>query len=251
MKKKKIKVPKHLLVLLVMLAALIAPANVFAASKAPSCAATQNVYYARYASTVYGVDYSNFIYVKNIKKNAEIIIPYEQMNDRNAPTLRVVSSEKGAPIVAIYNWDSTKNVATVKFDVKQDGKTYHLKCKLIKKEAEFPFKSLKIGGKEYAKKYISSLQDGNWPKKSLKFTTSKSAKISVVPKSGVKITKISVDEKVIKNGGTADLSSKNMEIMIRFRYTKPNRVKNYNALQFKTVKEDYSYNAFIVLMRRS
>ena len=238
MKKKKIKIPKQLLLFLVMVVMCMIPVNVFAASKAPSCAATQNVYYTRYTSFVYGVDYSNFIYVKNIKKNAKIILP------KDDGVLRVVQSKNGAPVVAVDLWWALKNTSTVKFDVIQDGKTYHLKCKLIKKQAEFPFKSLKIGGKVHAKKNMSYLTDNF-----VKGAASKSTKISVVPKAGVKITEILVNGKAIKNGGTADLSLKDANVKIKFQYTKPNKVKNYNALQFKSVKEDYSYDMFYRLQK--
>lgn len=227
---------KQFLVALAMLVMFIIPVNVSAASKAPTCEPVQNVYFFQYFSSVMGMNYSDCIFIKNIKKNAEI----SNYFDNKGVHLSKFTSENGAPILHIRQWDGEKNAYTVKFDVKQDGKIYHLKCKLVKKPVPLPFKSIKIGGKEYAAKYISSLQQRNISKK-FKFTKSKSAKITIVPKSDYKLTGIQVESKMIKNGGKADLSADKVHITIYFREKNPKKAKYFNSLQYETIKNSYRY----------
>lgn len=110
----------------------------------------------------------------------------------------------------IKNGDKT----TIRFNVKQNGKTYKLSSRITFKKFGQIFKSFKIGNKDYSADFT-----GYWST-SANIGNGKTGKVQVTPASGYKIDKLVATywypngrsaEKNIKNGST--ISLKNLQFL--------------------------------------
>lgn len=197
-----------------------------AAAKAPSCAKTQTVYIFTDDNNNVSFDVATgFIYIKNLTSNAKITNIKCSNKELMATSVKKTKYGRDMDAVSVmqnYNYsygygekcglkDGTK--AKVSFTVKQNGKSYKLSCTITLKVAS-PFKSIKIGNKEYANKV-----NGYSYKENLKWAKSGNVKISVKMKSGYKVDFLWINGKKVKNGST--ISAKNLkDIDIYYSTTK-------------------------------
>lgn len=208
------------------------PATVEAASKAPSCAKTQTVYLTTNDGVNYMQDISSPIFIKNLSDKAKItnlkssnkkIIAYSGL------TTDPVSLQ-GKYVALSVNSTGLKPGAksTISFTVKQNGKSYRLSCKITVKLRPTVFKTLSIGGKNYASKF-KGISVGGTLKPSKKTGT-----FTVKMASGKKLTKITLLRsngdgkstiKTIKNGSKVTFKKGDI---VCIDYTNTKKPANYN-----------------------
>ena len=224
-----------------------------AAAKKPTCVKKQTVYLANMErpeeyisdgdSDCYTTSISNHIFIKNLSSKAKIT-NIKSSNKRikvtNGFNTKDVRRFKGLFVNA--NGCRPGDKSKVTFKVKQNGKTYSLSCTVTIKKASSVFKTLSIGGKNYAAKF------NGYSERILKLPKNKKVKILVKLKPGMKLIDI-IDTstgKEIKNGQTVKLK-KGDRLWINYRYTK--KPTNYSGCINKNMKDMFLYDFAYIYVR--
>lgn len=196
-------------------------------------------------------NYNSFIFIKNLSKNAKITNIKSSNKYITVNTLKPYKkpSKKAemifyAPAIDLGIKDGNKigpgSKTTISFKVKQNKKTYNLKCIVTLVEQKNPIKSFKVGNKEYANKF------GAWE---VQLPSSGKAKISYKAASGFKITKVTAytssgKSKKLSNGSTVD-TKKYSYLRVEYKTTKkPANYKIYKWVSYKL--PGYLYDQFSV-----
>ena len=213
MKRKRKNVWRNMLggLLLCLMAVICMPGiHGEAAEKKPVCAKNQTVYLVHWEKGyTEPTGYSRCIFIKNMTADAKI-------TNIKSSNKNVECSEMGT--IIDLNGDKIKpgSKAKITFKVKQNKKTYSLSCNVIFKNAPCAFNSLKIGGKNYAKKTTAQVNVNLKP-------SYKKAVFSVKMKPGTKLISIDLHRgnKLIKvKNGSKVAVKKGDIIMVSYKYTK-------------------------------
>lgn len=197
-----------------------------AATKKPTCAKSQTVYIGQYESPYEPLGYSGWIFISNLSSNAKI-------TNVKSSNKKILCSNRGNYISLQGGKNAIGAKTKITFKVKQNKKTYSLSCNVTFKKAASPFKSLSLGGKEYAKKFGANV-DLMWK------VSHKKAKISVKMNSGKKLKGITLNNKKIKNGSKVALKTGDV-LVIEYTYTKPKNVpktkewKNFECTNYMRI----------------
>ena len=191
-----------------------------AAEKKPVCAKNQTVYLNHWEKGyTEPTIYSRCIFIKNLASDAEI-------TNIKSSNKNVECNEVGTYIDLSGAKIKPGSKAKITFKVKQNKKTYSLSCNVTFKNAPCAFSSLKIGGKDYAKKTTAQVNVNLKP-------SYKKAAFSVKMKPGTKLISIDLHRgnKLIKvkNGSKVALKKGDI-IMVSYKYTKKsaNVSKNFD-----------------------
>lgn len=191
-----------------------------AAEKKPVCAKNQTVYLNHWEKGyTEPTIYSRCIFIKNLASDAEI-------TNIKSSNKNVECNEVGTYIDLSGAKIKPGSKAKITFKVKQNKKTYSLSCNVTFKNAPCAFSSLKIGGKDYAKKTTAQVNVNLKP-------SYKKAAFSVKMKPGTKLISIDLHRgnKLIKvkNGSKVALKKGDI-IMVSYKYTKKsaNVPKNFD-----------------------
>ena len=201
--------------LLCLTALLCMPGVRTEAAKKPTCVKKQTVYIGPFESPYDTLGYSGWLFIKNLSANAKIV----NVKSSNENIICFANKDR-IHICAGENEIGQKTKLT--FKVKQNKKTYKLSCKITVKKAKCAFKSLKINGKEYAKKTTAT----NGVELKLPY---KKVKISAKMSSGHKLKSIELNRQAsmafvkVKNGSKITLKQGDT-IRITYIYKKPKYV---------------------------
>jgi hypothetical protein len=204
--------------------ALVPGLHADAASKAPTCAKKQTVYFEGEVYQDFAL-YSDGIYIKNLASNAKIT-NVKSSNKKVKATAQNKETfiQRNAVMVTPKSTKTIKDGETAKisFTVKQNGKSYKLSCTLTFKKFTTPCKTLTIGDQEY-----KSVFDGVSSVYVAALTGEQ--KLNVKMRSGYKLVKMQVTyadrtTKTVKNGDT--LSMDNI-ISLEVIYTVKTKPANY------------------------
>lgn len=156
-------------------------------------------------------------------------IKVSKLKSSNSKVLKVHIANKGGKQEAIGIQSKKAGTATVSFTATVNGKKHNFKCKVKVVKYQNPFKSFKVGSKNYASKYkntsFSAWADNkNWPAPS---KDKIKGKLNIVPNKNWKIKSIRVANayetgwKKIKNKSKIDMSKKNSRtLQIEMRNSK-------------------------------
>lgn len=186
------------MVMVALLTVAFVPAvSAKAATAAPVCAKSQNVYIQKSHDFIMLQVPTSNIYVKNLTSKAKItnlkssnknIVPTfcKDMNGKvvnpNMIRLEIAHDENG--LGTVKNGDKAK----ITFTVKQNSKTYKLSCNVIFKTAVSPFKVLSVRTETFAKNYASAYK--GYAFRSVSKPKGSKLRISITPSAGHKIEKI-------------------------------------------------------------
>lgn len=240
------------LMLCIMMLLAIPSVKSEAASKKPTCSKKQTVYMTKQENPYtndapyWSTRVSGAIYIKNLSSNAKITNIKSSNKKIQVKNMFNLPSDHATKFKGLWvegNGCKPGAKSKISFKVKQNGRTYSLSCTVTLKKETARFKSLKIGGKNYAS------QLAGYESKNLKLSKKKT-KLTIKMKSGMKQTGITIltksGTKEIKNGASVRLH-KGDQIFIDYRYTK--KPRNYSSCLGKASKDFYLYGSTTIYVK--